>query len=420
VIVPSIDISRGRAVQLVGGETVAIEAGDPFPLLERFAVVGEVAVIDIDAARGDGDNRRLIEELCRRGRVRVGGGIRDIETAIGWLDAGADRIIIGTAAKPGLLAQLPKDRVIVALDSRDGEVLSHGWRQTTGATVLEQVEEVKGNCGGFLVTFVEREGKLQGTDLERARDVIEAATPARVTIAGGISTAEEVASLDAIGADSQVGMAIYTGQLSLGDALGSLLRSDRPDGLWPTVVVNESGVALGLAWSSGESLSRAIDERRGVYRSRSRGIWVKGETSGATQELLRVDIDCDRDALRFTVRQHGPGFCHTGDHGCWGEDWGMGRLQRRISAIAADPPRTSNTARLLEESGLLSAKLLEEAAELGRATSPDDVTAEAADLAYFLTVKTAAAGVGWGHVEAELDRRELNVTRRPMVAKEGR
>ncbi|MFV2038877.1 MAG: HisA/HisF-related TIM barrel protein, partial [Acidimicrobiales bacterium] len=100
MIVPSIDISGGDAVQLVGGEALAINAGDPRPLLEQFSVVGEVAVIDIDAARGESDNADLISELCQRHPIRVGGGIRDLETATQWLDRGAEKIIIGTAARP--------------------------------------------------------------------------------------------------------------------------------------------------------------------------------------------------------------------------------------------------------------------------------------------------------------------------------
>jgi phosphoribosyl-ATP pyrophosphohydrolase len=381
-------------------------------------LVGEVAVVDIDAARGDGDNAGIIADMCRRGRLRVGGGIRDLPTAIHWLDLGAQKIVIGTAATPELLGELPPDRVIVALDSRDGEVLTHGWRQGTGAGVLERVRELRGLCGGFLVTFVEREGRLAGTDLDRAAMVIEAAAPARVTIAGGITTAAEVAELDRLGADAQVGMALYTGQLALGDSLAAMLSSDRPDGLWPTVVVDQTGAALGMVYSSPESLSRAIEERRGVYQSRTRGVWVKGETSGATQDLLAIDIDCDRDTLRFTVRQEGSGFCHTGSRTCWGEDQGLGRLDRRLTEVARAGEAASNTRKLLGDPGLLAAKLNEEAAELGAAESPDEVINETADLLYFLLVKARAAGVDLDEVASELDRRERRVTRRPMTAKE--
>jgi len=418
MIIPSIDISGGQAVQLVGGETLAIEAGDPLPLLEGFGLVGQVAVVDIDAARGEGDNAELIAELCRKGRVRVGGGIRDLANAMRWLDLGAEKIVIGTAATPDLLSGLPPDRVVVALDSRDGEVLTHGWRQATGTGVLERVQQLRGLCGGFLITFVEREGQLAGTDIDRAATVIEAAAPARVTIAGGITTPEEVAELDRMGADAQVGMALYGGQLSLAASIAALMRSDRPDGLWPTVVVDQSGTALGLVYSSPESLGRALEERQGIYHSRRRGVWVKGETSGATQELLAVDVDCDRDTLRFTVRQGEPGFCHTSDRTCWGEDRGVGRLERRLGRIALSQDSGSNTRKLLDDPALLAAKLTEEAAELGAAQSNAEVIHEAADLLYFLIVRARAAGVEIEEVSRELDRRERRITRRPMTTKE--
>jgi phosphoribosyl-ATP pyrophosphohydrolase len=418
MIVPSIDISDGRTVQLVGGEDLAIDAGDPRPLLERFAVVGEVAVVDIDAARGEPGNEELIAELCRTHTVRVGGGIRDLATARRWLDRGASKIVIGTAAEPELLSLLPSERVVVALDGRDGDVLTHGWRRSTGRDVIERIEELVPLCGGFLVTFVEREGRLDGTDLDRAAAIVEAAGDRSVTIAGGVATVDEIAALDRLGADAQVGMALYTGRFGLGDATAAVLTSDRPDGLWPTVVADEYGVVLGLAWSSADSLTRAIDTRSGVYESRKRGTWVKGATSGATQELLAVDVDCDRDALRFTVRQHGSGFCHTGSRTCWGDDHGTGRLARRLGSIAASVDPASNTRRLLGDPTLLAAKLREEAAELAEADDPTAVAAEAADLLYFLLVKTTAFDVSLEAVEAELDRRELRTTRRPMVSKE--
>jgi phosphoribosyl-ATP pyrophosphohydrolase len=210
-------------------------------------------------------------------------------------------------------------------------------------------------------------------------------------------------------------MALYTGRLSLGEAVAAPLQSDRPDGLWPTIVVDEHGVALGMAWSSPESLRQAVATRRGVYQSRSRGLWVKGETSGATQELLRADLDCDRDTLRFTVRQR-DGFCHTGSRTCWGEDKGLARLARRLGAIATARPAGSNTVKLLDDTALLDAKLGEEVAELS--TPGANIASEAADLLYFALVKSVAAGVTLEEIEAILDGRERRVGRRPMESKE--
>ena len=415
MIIPSIDIIGGSSVQLVGGEDKEIDAGDPRPLLDRFSIVGEVAVVDIDAARGEGDNAQLIAELCGRAPIRVGGGIRSVEHAVRWLDAGATKVVVGTAAGESLLNALPADRVIVALDARDGEIVTHGWRRSSGRELLSSVRRLRERCGGFLVTFVEREGRMEGTDLELARKVVAEAGGTKVTIAGGVTSPEEIADLDRIGADAQVGMALYRGVLTLPAALAGMMNSDRDDGLWPTVVVDEHGVALGLAYSDEDSLTRAMTTRRGVYRSRSRGLWTKGESSGATQELIRVDPDCDRDALRFTVRQ-ADGFCHTGTRSCWGEDSGVSRLERRLSAIAESRPPGSSTARLLDDPALLDAKLVEEVSEL---ISPDaNIVAEAADLIYFSLVKSVSAGVRLAEIERVLDLRERRISRRPMISKE--
>lgn len=413
MIVPSIDLQGGQTVQLVGGAEKAIDAGDPLPIAERFSVAGEIAVIDLDAAMRTGSNAPLVERVVSRFPARVGGGIRDVETAIRWLDQGAAKVILGTAARPEILSKLPRERVIAALDARHGEVVVEGWKQGTGRGILERVAELKQYVAGFLVTFVEREGRMGGTDLTLARTIVEAAGPScRVTIAGGVTTAEEVAELDRLGADAQVGMALYTGRLDLADAIMAPLVSDRPDGLWPTVVVDERGVALGLVYSSRESVREAVRRRMGVYQSRSRGLWVKGETSGATQDLLRIDLDCDRDSPRFVVRQGGQGFCHLDTRTCWGGDAGLGRLERTLAARRAEAPAGSYTAKLFADPTMLGAKLREEAAELAEATGREHVVWEAADVLYFTLARLAAEGIDLAEVEAHLGRRALKVTRR--------
>ena len=115
MIIPSIDIQGGSTVQLVGGRDKALDAGDPRSVAERLALAGPLAVIDLDAAMGVGDNGAVIEELVARHRVRVGGGIRSVEAARRWLDLGAEAVILGTAARPEILQQLPRDRVIAAV-----------------------------------------------------------------------------------------------------------------------------------------------------------------------------------------------------------------------------------------------------------------------------------------------------------------
>jgi len=420
MILPSIDLQNKQAVQLIQGETLAIEAGDPRPIAQQFARVGEIAVVDLDAAFGCGDNRQTILDLLQIAPCRVGGGIRDLETAQFWLNAGATRIVIGTAASPEFLSQLPRERLIAALDARNGEVVIEGWRTKTGVDIATKMEELRPYVSGFLVTFVEREGKLQGTDLDRVARLKEAAGGRELTIAGGITTAEEVAALDQFGVHAQIGMALYSGRMSLSEAYTAPLISDRPDGLWPTIVVNPEGVALGLCYSNAESLAQALDTGRGVYWSRRRGIWEKGATSGNRQQLLRVDMDCDRDTLRFTVRQEGDGFCHLNQPTCFGGNSGLGRLMSRITERKTMAPPDSYTARLFNEPDLLQAKLMEEAEELAQAQSANETLWESADLLYFTLVTAASRGVGLEDIVAELDRRALQVTRRGGDAKPGR
>lgn len=420
MIVPSIDLMNGRAVQLRHGREFVLDGGDPLERLEQFAVAGEVAVVDLDAALGggQGSNTALIRTMVRRAPCRVGGGIRSLDAARAWLDAGAKKIVLGTAASPDLCRQLPRDRVIAAVDAERGDVVVDGWRVKTGATVPERIAQLAPWVGGFLFTQVEHEGTLGGFDLEAVRAAVAAARDARVTAAGGIATASHVAALDAMGADAQVGMALYTDRLSLGEAVAASLAKPLQGGVWPTVVCDELGRTLGLVWSTRESLERAVAARRGIYWSRSRAaLWVKGETSGNTQELLRVDLDCDRDALRFTVRQHGVGFCHRERPSCWSDTFDLGVLERVIQSRRDGQTPESGTARLLADGALLGAKLREEAAELAGAGTAAEAVHETADLFYMGMVALVRAGVSLADVLAELERRHGAVSRRPMVAK---
>jgi phosphoribosylformimino-5-aminoimidazole carboxamide ribotide isomerase len=420
MIVPSIDIRNGRAVQLREGRELVLDGGDPLQRLEEFALAGEVAVVDLDAAFGHGDNAALIRTMVQRAPCRVGGGIRTLAAARAWLDAGATSVVLGTAATPEICRELPRERVIAAVDARRGEVVGDGGRRATGENVTEAIARLAPFVSGFLLTQVEREGAMAGFDLELLLRAKQVASAARLTAAGGIHTAAQIAELDRHSIDAQVGMALYKGALALVDAVAAPLVSDRPDGLWPTVVCDEAARALGLVYSNRTSLAHSLVTRRAAYWSRSRGsMWVKGETSGDTQELVRVDLDCDRDTLRFTVRQLGSGsFCHLARRACWPGPFTLHELEERLEASrdARDP--ASRTRRLMDDPALLDAKLREEASELGAARTAEEVRREAADVLYFTLVAAARHGVTVDQITHELFRRSLSVTRRPLAAKE--
>ena len=418
MIVPSIDIMDGQAVQLVGGKEKVIEAGDPRPLAQRFGRVGEVAVIDLDAAMGRGSNAGLIEELLPLARCRVGGGIRDAETARRWLDAGAHQVILGTAAKPEVLRRLPRERVIAALDGVDGRVVVEGWQTPTELRVEDRIAELRPYVGGFLATFVELEGRLGGLPEARIKSLVERCGDVPLTVAGGVRDASDVAIADAAGADAQVGMSLYTGVMGVAEGFCAPLRSDRSDGLWPTIVADEHGTALGLVYSNVDSVRASIEHAAGVYYSRSRGgLWRKGESSGNTQRLIRIEADCDRDALRFIVSQSGDGFCHLGTRTCFGDATGLSRLDQTLSRRTEHAPASSYTGRLLNDPELLRAKLLEEAKELGEATTRHEAAWEAADVIYFALVAARRKGASLADIERELDRRAMKISRRGGEAK---
>ncbi|RMH29989.1 MAG: phosphoribosyl-ATP diphosphatase [Planctomycetota bacterium] len=413
MIIPSIDLKNGHAVQLVGGREQRIDAGDPTPIARRFNLVGETAVIDLDAALGAGSNRETMESLLKIARCRVGGGIRDVDAAIRWLDLGASKVILGTAARPDVLRELPRERVMAALDALEGEVVVDGWRTKTGATVRERIAELRDCVGGFLVTFVEREGRMTGLPMAEIERLVEAAGDVPLTVAGGVKSAQDIAKADELGVDVQVGMALYAGVIDLAEAFCAPMRSDRPDGLWPTIVADERGAALGLVYSNLESVRASLDLCAGVYWSRSRkSLWRKGAVSGDVQELLGICVDCDRDALLFRVRQRGTGFCHRGACTCFGGDAGLGALARRIAGRRQAAPPGSYTKRLFDQPDLLAAKLREEVEELIEAETPRRIAGEAADVMYFTLCRMIDAGVSLEEVERELDRRASKVTRR--------
>jgi len=224
MLIPSIDLQGGRIVQLVQGETLAIEAPDPEPWLARFARFPRVQLIDLDAAKGEGDNAAIVAAICARLPCRVGGGIRTIERAEAVLDAGAHAVIVSSALFRGgavdlefagaLADAIGAERVIAAVDSRGGRVAIHGWRTVLPITAVEAVRALEPYCGEFLYTHVDTEGLMRGTDME-AILAVRRATTRRLTAAGGITTRAEIERLDADGVDAVVGMAIYTGQLPL-------------------------------------------------------------------------------------------------------------------------------------------------------------------------------------------------------------
>jgi phosphoribosylformimino-5-aminoimidazole carboxamide ribotide isomerase len=235
MIFPCIDLMDGKVVQLVQGREKALEADAPLEMVRRFAAFPEIQVIDLNAAMGTGSNDDLVRLLATHARTRVGGGVRSVDRARALVDQGAHKVIIGTAAFAAdgihaafleeLAAAIGKERVIVAVDSKQGRIVVKGWREATRFRAEEVLRALEPYCAGFLCTYVDKEGMLEGTDLDWFRS-LRAATPLEITAAGGITTLEEVRALLDMNVHAALGMAVYTGRLNLED-LANLLR-DQP------------------------------------------------------------------------------------------------------------------------------------------------------------------------------------------------
>ena len=224
MLIPSIDLKGGQVVQLVQGRDLALASDDVFSWVTRFASFPKVQLIDLDAAMGSGGNDDLVRRICASLKCRVGGGIRTVERAKWALGAGATAIIAGSAlfraGRPDLafceqlVAAVGRERVIAAVDSLGGRVVVRGWTERTSLPTVDAVRALEPYCDEFLYTHVDTEGLMRGIDMAAVRAVREA-TSRRVTAAGGITSAEEIAALDGMGIDAVVGMAIYTGRLAL-------------------------------------------------------------------------------------------------------------------------------------------------------------------------------------------------------------
>jgi phosphoribosylformimino-5-aminoimidazole carboxamide ribotide isomerase len=223
MLIPSIDLMGGKIVQLVQGEKKALEFDNFGYWIERFSHYPLVQVIDLDAARGAGSNRPLVSQIVQRLNCQVGGGIRSLATARELLEAGARRVILGSALlRDGqinaqyaatLETALGRAPLVFALDSRGGRVAIEGWRQQTAVTAFDMIQALEPFCGAFLYTHIDTEGLMGGIPMQTVK-AIRQATSRQLAVAGGIKTQREIDRLDALRMDAVVGMALYSGRIS--------------------------------------------------------------------------------------------------------------------------------------------------------------------------------------------------------------
>ncbi|MBQ2465904.1 MAG: bifunctional phosphoribosyl-AMP cyclohydrolase/phosphoribosyl-ATP diphosphatase HisIE [Treponema sp.] len=428
MVISSIDLKDGHVVQLKNGKDLVLQRDDSDALIDEFNKYGEVAIIDLDAAlrntdeKGNTKNTELLKSLLRRGNVRVGGGIRDVKKARQLISLGAEKVIIGSAAwnanrKDGepilntafldeLVKAIGRQRIIISVDAINGKIAVKGWTETANISLIEGAREAEKYASELLFTCVEKEGCMQGTDMGMVKE-LRNAVKCRVVAAGGVNSLEQVVELERMGCDVQLGMALYTGVVSLKDSFIECLDWKKTDGMIPVIAQSEAGEVLMMGYANKDAFERTFKDGKLTFFSRTRkALWTKGETSGHFLQLVKLRADCDRDTVLATVIPHG-GACHTGSWTCFTSEpdakSNMERLYATIADRFANPKPGSYTATLNDKR--VREKVMEEAEELTEAEGKDEVVWEAADLLYFVSVLMYKEGVSWKDVYNELDKR---------------
>jgi phosphoribosylformimino-5-aminoimidazole carboxamide ribotide isomerase len=225
MLIPSIDLLGGRFVQLVQGEKLRLAFDDFEYWIAKFARFPLVQLIDLDAAMRQGDNSALVEQIAKRLPVQAGGGIHTIERARQVLEAGARRVIIGSALFSAegkvdaefatkMAESMGRERVVAGIDTKNGRIAVKGWKARVELTPDEAIPALEPHVAAFLYTHVDTEGTMQGFPIDVAAR-LRALTKRQLIVAGGIRSQQEVDALDALGADAVVGMAVYTEMLAV-------------------------------------------------------------------------------------------------------------------------------------------------------------------------------------------------------------
>jgi phosphoribosylformimino-5-aminoimidazole carboxamide ribotide isomerase len=233
MLIPSIDLMGGRVVQLVQGEDLALGFDDLDYWIERFAAYPLVQLIDLDAAKRQGNNRPLIDKIVRRLPCQVGGGIRTGADAQSLLSAGAKRVIFGSSLfqadtnanttalvetlvrhqfAQGLANSIGPEHLVFSVDTKDNKVAVRGWREQISLLPEDAIDQLEPYCGAFLYTHVDTEGTMSGFPMGVARK-LRRCTQHQLIVAGGIRSQAEIDELDAMQVDAVAGMAIYTGAM---------------------------------------------------------------------------------------------------------------------------------------------------------------------------------------------------------------
>ncbi|MEY8311533.1 1-(5-phosphoribosyl)-5-[(5-phosphoribosylamino)methylideneamino]imidazole-4-carboxamide isomerase [Oscillospiraceae bacterium 42-9] len=349
IVLPAIDLHEGKCVRLFQGDyaTAEVVAGDPMETARGFAEAGAhwLHMVDLDGAKaGEPVNRPRILEVIRASgmKVEVGGGIRAMKDVAGYLDVGAARVILGSAAlrNPDFVRQAVKEygkRIAVGVDALDGMAAAQGWTEQSQVNYIDLARRMEDLGVQYIIcTDIQKDGTQAGPNLEML-DRLNRSVGCNVIASGGVSSLLDLIALYELGLYGTIaGKALYAGTLDLRAAVTAchkfggrkpkteaalkdeLDRFFRKGELVPAIVQDHrTNQVLTLAYMNAEALRRTLETGSTWFYSRSRKtLWNKGETSGNTQRVVSVAADCDDDALLVRVEPKGPA-CHTGKTSCF-------------------------------------------------------------------------------------------------------
>lgn len=430
--IPTLDISKGKAVLVRHGNVYKI-LGDPMEKAKFIAINEHFQVIDIDAAKGEGDNKALIKEITKKYPCYVGGGIRTYQGAVDFLNSSARRVIISTAISAELISKIPKDRLIVAFDVNEkNAVYKQGRKGIMDKNLFQLLDEYASHIEMITITFHQAEGTCNGIPEEQVREIkkylMDHDYNIKLVVAGGIATIDEVGRLIDLGVVPQFGSGFWNGKFTLGDVyqcicekvlkLKHIEYNNEP--LIPTIVQSIDGQNLGLVFSKPDTVKLSADARVATFFSRdTSGLWIKGATSGNFHRISAIHYCCDGSSLRFIVDSCNNKFCHTGAESCFGYNdparASLRSIQSLIRSKVDSDDEKSYTRALLKDGFKIQSKVLEEAQELVCAKTHEDIAHESADLIYFMMMLLQQRKIDIEDVERELNKRKFTILKDELV-----
>ncbi len=403
MIIPTMELRGGRVVA-VGDGSFHEYADDPVEMARALYRLGEIALLDLDAAAGQGDNLEIVRRICRVTECRVGGGVFDERRGDMLLRAGAKQLLLDASGDEELIRRFPRKKVLLTMDIRDGWVVPREGGGRAGVDPVDLAARLQEHCAGFVYTLVGHRARMEPQELQHFERLKSALPGHRLIAAGGFSSVEDLRELDRLGVDGMVTYGRAPCGTDMAEAFLSVLDFEKSSGLLPVVVQDTAGQVLSLVHANREAVLMSLQTGMATYWSAGQGkVFTKGQTSGNTHDLVTVRTDCTRGVLLFTVQPTGPS-CHLGRYSCFGDiSYNLHRVEQLMrDRKDREDPHKSYTQLMLADRGAIKERIREEAEALVRADDSDQVLWETADLMYFVLLNLVQEDLSLDDVNREL------------------